>query len=499
MKNKKIISSMIFLVILALLFVYITNVFRPSEGYNRSHIWGMESQENLDAVYIGGSACFVYWQPLRAWNDCGFTSYNYAVDGLDATSIEYMIKNVEKRMQPELYIIDVRPFQLWTEEGNIGPLRSVADNWSVLSYNRFNLISNFFNKHVVNDSPISYFLDITNYHSNQKVLESSNSWNYASEYEPNYNQGWEWIDRYQYLEAPQEFETLDKTEMLESNKKTLIELCEYGKKHKLNLLFVVCPYYIEREHQEAYNSIEDIVSSYDYNFLNANQYYDEIGIDFSKDFYNRRHVNCFGAEKYTVFLEKYIIENYEMLDHRDDDDYALWNKQYEKFREEESKHKESVLQMMYNDLRGHEQAENLKRTNNINDWFLLTEAEAERYTLFIYNNRIEMSDKDTIFLGIQKKWGICNNEEQLILLSNNSIINSTKVDEKIVVDGKIGKDSPTNGVPYRISEDSLIINNKEYWKNNDGIIVVVVDNNLCNVADCVYISEGADGKYKLER
>ena len=34
----------------------------------------------------------------------------------------------------------------------------------------------------------------------------------------------------------------------------------------------------------------------DFSSLNANEYYDEMNLDFSTDFYNKNHVNLFGAK-----------------------------------------------------------------------------------------------------------------------------------------------------------------------------------------------------------
>lgn len=501
MKNsiKKVASTVIFLSILIMIFVYISNVFRPSEGYDRTHIIGFENQKDLDVVYIGGSACFVFWQPLRAWNDCGFTSYNYATNGLEATSIKYLVKNAEKEMSPELYVIGVRPFQLWSDVGSAGALRYVTDSWSVFSYNRLSLINSFFDNHKREDDKISYIFDIANYHSNQEALGSQANWNYKSVHEECPDLGWEWIDLYQYLEPPRGYETEDRADLDENNKATLVNLCEYCKKNQLNVLFVVCPYYIEKEDQKAYNSINDIVASYGFDFLNANEYYEEIGIDFSKDFYNKRHVNCFGAEKYTVFLEQYIKEHYEVADHRGENGYEMWDEEYARFIKEESTHKKTILTHMESDLEGIERAQELQKTNSIAEWYLLTKAEPERYTLLIYDNRNDREDSDIAFSEIQKQWKISFDTQAFYILANDLLVDSSKIFRELSAEGNVGKDSPENGVPYRVSMNSLMVNGHEYWTDNNGLTVVAVDNNLWSVADCIYIEKGIEGEYTLKR
>ena len=76
---------------------------------------------------------------------------------------------------------------------------------------------------------------------------------------------------------------------------------------------MVCPYVVPQEDQQVYNTAKDIVTSYGYQFINANEFYDEIGLDFSTDMKNINHVNSVGAEKYTRFLSEYIISHYDIV------------------------------------------------------------------------------------------------------------------------------------------------------------------------------------------
>ena len=89
----------------------------------------------------------------------------------------------------------------------------------------------------------------------------------------------------------------------------------YCDEKQIEVLFVVSPKVLDKEEQSIYNSLKDIVEGRGYQYLNANEHYEEMELDFSKDFFNGNHTNCFGAEKYTRFLEDYIVEHYDMPDH----------------------------------------------------------------------------------------------------------------------------------------------------------------------------------------
>ena len=87
-------------------FFGVTYLFRNTD-YSRRHIAGLK-QEKVDMVYVGGSAAFVYWQPLKAWNECGYTSYNYATDSIPAESIKSIYRGGTK-------ISESRTFCSWNK------------------------------------------------------------------------------------------------------------------------------------------------------------------------------------------------------------------------------------------------------------------------------------------------------------------------------------------------------------------------------------------------
>ena len=94
-----------------------------------------------------------------------------------------------------------------------------------------------------------------------------------------------------------------------------------------------------------YNYMQRVINEYGFDFLNTNDYYNEIGLDYSKDFYNENHVNVFGAEKYTEFVADYIATNYDFVDKRETEKFSRWNDLYTNFESETEKAKEIISAM----------------------------------------------------------------------------------------------------------------------------------------------------------
>jgi hypothetical protein len=69
------------------------------------------------------------------------------------------------------------------------------------------------------------------------------------------------------------------------------------------------------------------------------EFMDEIGLDFSKDFYNEGHLNLWGNRKYSDYLSDYIVTNYPDLINRQLEDKefkeidSIWGQAVERYDE----------------------------------------------------------------------------------------------------------------------------------------------------------------------
>ena len=97
----------------------------------------------------------------------------------------------------------------------------------------------------------------------------------------------------------------------------------------MNALFIVSPMVLDEDMQKKFNYMESIITSYGYDYLNLNNHYDELGIDFATDYYDGgSHVNASGSEKCTAFLGNYLTEHYALADRRGDKKYSTWDEAY---------------------------------------------------------------------------------------------------------------------------------------------------------------------------
>lgn len=114
----------------------------------------------------------------------------------------------------------------------------------------------------------------------------------------------------------------------------LRNLLDYCWENRIPALFTVNPYTdIREETQKQFHYMKAIVEEeYEYPFINFNLLYDELDIDFSRDFYNGGHMNTNGAVKFTRYLAAYLSEHYNLEDKRQDEQYSSWNESYKVWR-----------------------------------------------------------------------------------------------------------------------------------------------------------------------
>lgn len=314
-----------FIFIFCLLFAFLT-YFKKPWNYDLQNIAGFygEKKNSLEMVYIGGSANFVYWEPLKAWEDYGITSYNFGADTIQPELYRYMIEEVLKHQNPKLIIIDARAFQY--RDIDQPPTEAAYRNvlmGTPLNYNKYKFIKENVPKYL-KDKTISYNFDLVKYHSNVEFSSLGGSIKMMFQLYQNPLKGFYFVPNVKKMKK-EKFLTEKVTPISIETTKILKSLLDYIKTKNIEVLFVVSPYIEIESEKENFNYIQSIIESEGYNFLDSNEYSKEMNIDYNMDFYNYSHVNIFGADKYTEFLSKYLKENYKINDKRKNSSYLNWN------------------------------------------------------------------------------------------------------------------------------------------------------------------------------
>lgn len=350
-QNRWIAGCAVFLLIFAVAFIHISYMLRPTTE-DRTIIPGYVSQpkNTIDMLYVGGSACFMFWMPVMAYEKYGIASYNFGTSGINPNTLKSTLMEALKTQSPSLILIDARPFQYGNAESITEvDLRNLTDSIRY-SKERFQYIRQLVpSKIKPGDSadPWCYIFDIVKYHNRWPDLNEQ-SWRLADAVNQNKQMGFQffkWLDP-----SLQEIGCSQITAEMEISpglNQILADLLDYCSKLDAEILFVTNSYVELPEDRMKYNYIKQEISQYsNISYINTNDYNEQIGLDYGFDFGDKSHVNAFGAEKYTTFLGQYIKEHYALADRRQDGRYNDWDKMIPVFAQTLQEEKEYLIGLL---------------------------------------------------------------------------------------------------------------------------------------------------------
>lgn len=348
MSKKQAFKSILFCLLFVGMLIPVTYMLRTG-GNIKDIFMGFyaEPDDTVDVVMIGSSpvpSCLI---GPKMWGECGFTAYPLSSNVQRPKAAGHLVEEALKTQSPELFIFEMRMFT-YTDEHmmeNMAFTRGVTDNMKY-SLNRIRTIND-----LVPDvsERYTYYFDIIKYHSNWKSLAFPEPYKAVFYKYPNPLKGYSLNNTVIYGEAADLSAIQDKLPIPAEQEETLRELLSFLSEHQLNALFVITPTDSTYDEQKMFNYMQDIVTSYGYQFLDMNAYREEIGIDFATDFYDGGgHTNALGAEKCTEFLEKYIKEHYDLPDKRGQKEYASWDLAYEKWYQESREAQALILEKVKN-------------------------------------------------------------------------------------------------------------------------------------------------------
>lgn len=333
MNKKQALKAILFVVIFLFILRSVTYMLRTNGTVKEIFVgFYAEPKNTLDVIMIGSSPVYPYYAAPGIWGEQGITCYPLSSNQQRPRAAVYLVEEALKTQSPELFIFELRQYayEESTMTENMAFTRGVTDNLKY-SWNRIRLIND-----MVFDASerYTYYFDIFKYHSNWKTIVLPDQYT-AFLYERLHPlKGYEVNTTVVPGEGTDYSMITAKMQIPKEQEEMLYRLLDYLQENHLNALFIVSPMRLDEEMQMKFNYMKDIIDSYGYSYLNLNDYYEELGIDFSMDFYDGGfHTNIFGAQKCTGFLGSYLAENYEFEDKRGNPEYAAWDAAYEYWEE----------------------------------------------------------------------------------------------------------------------------------------------------------------------
>ena len=88
----KILKFVIFILLFVVLAAFILSPFKVDDQRMYQHVTNFYREKNgtLDAVYIGSSNVYPWYEPPVAWDKYGIRTYDFSVPGMPARALKYV-------------------------------------------------------------------------------------------------------------------------------------------------------------------------------------------------------------------------------------------------------------------------------------------------------------------------------------------------------------------------------------------------------------------------
>ena len=338
--RRVILGIVIFLLCAGLLFCYLNKVFSMGDAdANRQTFKAFyaEPKDTIDVMYLGTSASNRYFINPLAYEEEGMTCFTIATMGMPMFFVPDLIDEVQKTQDPKLYIIEMRWLLKDRDLITDAHIRRVTDNLKYSSVKKDAIDTAFAemdgSKGMLGDigeNGLDYYIPILKYHG--RLAEGNMSpGDFKLTATKNQTKGY--VMSFNTTKQVNQFpgRVSKKREPLSDIAEhaldaTLDKCDELTKDGDVQVMFVLSPYCCLKGQKPVFNTAFDKVRKRGYTVLDFNtpEMYQELGLDFDKDYYNSKHVNFIGAEKYTRYLTSYLKDHYDLPDHRGEAGYESW-------------------------------------------------------------------------------------------------------------------------------------------------------------------------------
>lgn len=318
---KKFIKGLIFILIFVVIWHNVFSVLWLTPNSIREVY--KEPKNSIDVAYFGASNAYAHFNTTLAYHDYGFTTAMMSSDTQPFIGVKFLLEEVRKRQNPEVYVIDISSaYEIPLEEGTI---RNITDSLK-FSSNRNDAIKYLLTRSTIpQEDYINYYFSFLTYHN---VYKGVNKYKYKN---LNLYKGFLFSNLTAVVEPQVKTEWVNDTKKLPLDiSEGMDDLISYIKDNNLNVLFVLSPKVYSLENMQILNKIIEKIKYNDLKVLNLNNV--DLNIDYSHDYYNFAHLNIWGSTKMTEYLAKYLNDNYNLEDHRNDKKYASWSKEYERLK-----------------------------------------------------------------------------------------------------------------------------------------------------------------------
>ena len=464
--------------------------FKSPDGIDQMHAFYQNEPNTVDVLFLGSSHMYSNINTGILWKDYGISAYDLGGAEQPFWNTYYYIKEALKTQRPKVLAVEI--YSATIQKGHYQGIWTI-ENLFGMQFNQ-----NFIEaaqESIQADWHSDYINRFARYHSRYSRITKED---FVYDSEMRTFKGFDPKFGTTALETPNIEHVTELTAPNEKMADYMIQIINLAKEEDIPILLLCAPYDITEESQKVFNCFYQYAEENGVPYLDFNKRYEELGIDFTQDFKDWSHLNEKGNEKYTRYLGDYLKANYDLADHRGDEKYASWDENTKLLEHELQGYRLTQI----TDLR-----EYLERISSNGS------AEADQdYSIMLSARNI---DDVNIFSQEIRDRLVTIGMDEALLAEGGNIFNRKGVVEyshsgmnyhwSCELDGhdfyleRVYIESVEDEFGESMHDVSrIVVDGKDYFKENTLLNIVVYDNILKRVVDSVGV-QNHDGEIILER
>ncbi len=261
-----------------------------------------ELKENsIEVLFLGPSQMFCGIDSQKLTEEYGIQSYDFGASSQNLTITYYYLQEALKTQKPELILVEV--CEIFEDDSMIDE-SVLAWNYSPTHFS----IEKWKSLHRVLDGDlkrvISYSFPLLQYHGAWKEVKMKDL-TYIFSDKRNRSRGYLARDRVwrQEIDFLAEDEGAEK-QVSEDSMRAIDDIVNLCNKNGIQVIFFKVP--VANWTRNDSKITKEYMNRLGLEYVDLNDYLDEIRIDGETDFYNKEHLNSSGAAKTTDFMAKWL-------------------------------------------------------------------------------------------------------------------------------------------------------------------------------------------------
>lgn len=289
--------------------------------------------KNHDVILIGDCEVFSNVSPVYLWEKYGISSYIRGSAQQLIWHSYYLLEETLKYEKPKVVVYNVLAMK-YNEP------QKEAYNRLTLDGMRFSLtkLKAIKASMLEEEELITYLFPILRYHSRWQEL-SAEDFQYWFRKDTISHNGYLMRADTKPVTIIPKGKKLPDYQFGENSYAYLDKIVKLCKENDIQLLLIKSPSVYPYWYEEWDEQMVQYAKDNDINYVNFLELAEEMGIDYSTDTYDGGlHLNLSGAEKFSDYLGKYLVDTYQLYGHKDDPVYQdIWEEKIAFYNEMKEK------------------------------------------------------------------------------------------------------------------------------------------------------------------